>query len=116
MSPGFSFIMKMIEIVNQQSYEEFKHVPYNPYWIDLNNHVIHLKRAPVGSAGQGSSSNEPPSSTPCHSSSSCAVAASRPMDHDERGRGLGSRHACGNVALFSIYRDIGPSNHEIARQ
>lgn len=59
MSPGFPFIMKIIEIVNQQSYEEFKHVPYTPYWIDLNNHVIHLKRAPIGSARQGSSSDEP---------------------------------------------------------
>jgi hypothetical protein len=47
-----AFIMKMIEVVTQLRYEKgTRHLSYTPFWIDPNNPVGRLRKAPSSSRG-----------------------------------------------------------------
>jgi hypothetical protein len=103
--------MKMIEVVTQIRYEKgTRHLPYTPFWIDPNNLIGRIKKAPA-------SSREQTSAGPTHPSSSHGAPTSCPMDHGGRGRGrgLGARLAHGIAAFFSMCRYISADVHELAR-
>jgi hypothetical protein len=115
------FIMKMIEVVTQFRYDKgTRHQSYTPFWIDPNNPVGRLRKAPSSSRAHTSAG---PSAGPA-----AAAGASRPspgrgsLTPCGRGRGrghgqgMGARLAHRIAAFFSMCRNISADVHELARR
>jgi hypothetical protein len=101
------FIMKMIEVVTQFWYEKgTRHLSYTPFWIDPNNPVGRLRKAPA-------SSREQTFAGPSRPSPGRGSPTPRGRGH---GRGMGARLAHGIAAFFSMCRNISSDVHELARR
>jgi hypothetical protein len=101
--------MKMIEVVTQFRYEKgTRHLSYTPFWIDPNNPVGRLRKAPASSHEQTVAGTSRPSPgrgspTPCGRGRG-------------RGHSMGARLAHGIAAFFSMCRNISFDVHELARR
>jgi hypothetical protein len=105
------YIMKMIEVVTQFRYEKgTRHLSYTPFWIDPNNLVGRLGKAPA-------SSREQTSASPSHHSPGRGSPTPCGRGHGRgRGRGMGARLAHGIATFFSMCRNISADVHELARR
>jgi hypothetical protein len=105
------FIMKMIEVVTQFRYEKgTRHLSYTPFWIDPNNPVGRLRKAPASSHEQAAAGPSRPSPS---------RGSPTPRGHGRgrgRGRGMGAQLAHGIATFFSMCMNISSDVHELARR